>query len=198
LVARNSVAFAALVALGLVMLQFAAIRFSPSALAVRIVVPTTIALTPLAIWPHRRHLGVPVILVGLFANLCVIVANGGLMPLEQSTLVSAVGYEKSDTYTTGEWIRGSKDVLVEDGKGRLPALGDIIVVPIGKRGLVASPGDIVIWSGLLILMVEGSIAWQRNERQARLERMRRIERAQESLPGEDEQPTAEGGAITRA
>jgi hypothetical protein len=198
LVARNSVAFAAAVALALVMLQFGAIRFSPWALAVRIIVPATIAATPLALWPHRRRVGVWVMFVGLTANLCVIVANGGLMPFERATLVRAVGYENADTFATGAWIRGSKDILVESGGGRLPALGDIIVVPIGQNGFVASPGDIVIWSGLLILAAEASITWQRSQRRARIERVRRIERAQDELPGEDEQPTAEGGATTRA
>ncbi len=198
MVARNSVAFAGLLALGLVMLQFGAIRFSPWVLAVRVIVPATIAAAPFALWPYRRRLGVWVMFVGLTANLCVIVANGGLMPLERSTLARAVGYEHADTFATGAWMRGSKDVLVESGGGRLPALGDIIVVPIGQKGFVASPGDIVIWSGLLILAAEASIAWQRSQRRARTERARRIERAQVELPGEDEQPTAEGGAITRA
>lgn len=180
------------------MLQFGAIRFSPWGLAVRVIVPATIAATPLALWPYRRRLGVWVMFVGLTANLCVIVANGGLMPLERTTLVRAVGYENADTFATGAWIRGSKDILVESGGGRFPALGDVIVVPIGQHGFVASPGDIVIWSGLLILAAEASIAWQRTQRRARVEREQRIERAQGELPREDEQPTAQGGAITRA
>jgi hypothetical protein len=198
LVARNSATYAALVALGLVMLQFGAVRFSPWALAVRMIVPATIAATPLALWPYRARLGVWVMFVGFIANLCVIVANGGLMPFERSTLVKAVGYENADTFATGAWIRGSKDILVEDGGGRLPTLGDIIVVPIGQNGFVASPGDIVIWSGLLILAAEASIVWQRTQRRTRMERAQRIERAQHELPNEDEQPTAEGGATTRA
>ena len=198
MVARNSATFAALVALGLVMLQFGAIRFSPWGLAVRIIVPATIAATPLALWPYRARMGVWVMIVGLVANLCVIVANGGLMPFERSTLVKAVGYENADTFATGAWIRGSKDILVESGGGRLPTLGDVIVVPIGQNGFVASPGDIVIWSGLLILAAEASIAWQRTQRRTRIERAQRIEHAQAELPNEDEQPTAEGGATTRA
>jgi hypothetical protein len=198
LIARNRVAFSAGLALSLVILQFSVIRFSPTAGLVRVVVPATIALAPVALWPYRSRAGVWVMFVGLTANLCVILANGGLMPFERTTLVRAVGYENADTFATGAWIRGSKDIVVESGGGRLPALGDVIVVPIGQNGFVASPGDVVIWSGMLIFVAEASVAWQRTQRRSRIERELRIEQAKDALPSEDEQPTAEGGAITRA
>lgn len=171
-------------ALCLVMVQFGVVRLSPWAAPVRVAVPVTIALAPVALWAYRGRLGVWVIFVGLAANLCVIVANGGLMPMERSTLISAVGAKHADAYVTGAWISGSKDVLVERGEGQLVALGDSIIVRVGGGGFVASPGDLVIWSGLLILAAEASIAWQRASRRAR-----RIERVAEARP-------AEGGATT--
>lgn len=191
MIARNRVALSAAVALCLVMVQFGTVRLSPWELPVRIIVPATIAAAPVALWHYRGRMGVWVMLVGLAANLCVIVANGGLMPMERSTLVSAVGFERADTYTTGKWIAGSKDVLVERGAGRAVALGDGIIVRVGGGGFVASPGDIVLWSGLMILAAEASIAWQRAQRR------RRIELVPGSLPEGGGQASAEGGAATQ-
>ena len=184
-------------ALCLVMLQFGAIRLSPSALPVRIIVPATIAAAPVALWHYRRRIGVWVMFVGLAANLCVIVANGGLMPMERPTLVSAIGYERADAYATGAWIAGSKDVLVERPSGRFVALGDGVVVHVGANGFVASPGDIVIWSGLLILAAEASIAWQLARRRARAAWRDQIARAQAALPDGVGQAPAEGSSATQ-
>jgi hypothetical protein len=102
-----------------------------------------------------------VIFVGLSANLAAVVANGGLMPIEQRTVEAAVGTERAASYEPGTWIRGSKDVLVADGEGRLVALGDSIIIRAGGGSIAASPGDIVVWAGLLVLAGEASIAWQR-------------------------------------
>ena len=197
MIGRNKVALSATMALCLVMVQFGAVHLSPWALPVRIIVPATIAAAPVALWHYRRRLGIWVMFVGLAANLCVIVANGGLMPMERSTLVSAIGSERADAYTTGAWISGSKDVLVDRSSGRAVALGDGVIVRVGAKGFVASPGDIVIWSGLLILAAEASIAWQRARRRSRVEWRAQIERAQAAFPDGVRQTTAEGGAATQ-
>jgi len=197
-IARNKVAVSALAALCLVIAQFGIVRLSPAELPVRIAVPATIALAPVVLWVHRRRLGIWVIYVGLAANLCAIVANGGLMPMERTTLVEAVGYERADAYQTGAWISGSKDVLVERGAGgQLVALGDGIVLRLGGGGLVASPGDIVIWSGLVVLAAEASIGWQLAQRRARLARAEEIARAPAVDPGAAEAKQAEGDAATQ-
>lgn len=174
-------------AVGLMAAQFATIRLAPSSGAVRVVLPATVALAPLALWPHRRFFGVWVLFVGLGANLAPIVANGGLMPIERATVAAAIGDERASRYAPGEWIDGSKDVLVGDGQGRLTALGDSITVRAGGGGFVASPGDIVVWVGLLAIAAEASVAWQRKAR-----------RPDAGAPGADKQgaPTAEGGAVT--
>lgn len=175
-VQSNRVLLSAALAVGLLVIQVAAIRLSPSDLAVRILLPATVALVPFALWPHRARIGVWVIIVGLFANLAPILANGGLMPIERHTVAEAIGAERAAEYETGAWIRGSKDVLVQDGTGRLTALGDSIVIRAGGGGVAASPGDIVVWAGLLVLAGEFSLAWQRRQRPAR-ERVGVISRA---------------------
>lgn len=154
-------------ALALLAVQAAVLRFAPWELAARIALPTTLALVPLALWPYRRFLGVWVIFVGLAANLAPIVANGGLMPIEHATVVRAIGEERAAAYDAGAWIRGSKDVLVAPGEGRLRALGDQIIIRAGSGGVAASPGDVVVGAGLLVLVAEASWAW--NARRARSE-----------------------------
>lgn len=173
-------------AIGLLALQFGTIAFAPWELAVRVVLPLTIGLVPLALWAYRQHIGVWVIFVGLAANLAAILANGGLMPIERSTVVEAIGAERAAEYGAGSWMRGSKDVLVADGAGRLVGLGDSIIVRAGGGGMVVSPGDVVVWAGLMILAAEGSIAWQRRPRGVASAPAREAERAQ----------AAEGGATT--
>lgn len=151
----------ALLALAALMTQMVALRFSGSEMLVRIVLPATIAVVPLALWPHRRFLGVWVLYVGLLANLLPIVANGGLMPIDRATVVEAIGEERAAGYETGEWVRGSKDVLVATGEGRLRALRDQIIIRVGNGGIVASPGDVVVGAGMLLLALEASLAWNR-------------------------------------
>ena len=145
--------------MGLVAIQLGVIAASPWELLVRITLPATIAVVPLALWPHRQRIGVWVMAVGLAANLAVVLANGGLMPIERPTVASAIGDARAERYDDGAWIRGSKDVLSDSGHGHALALGDSIVVPLGSRGLVASPGDVVILAGLALIAAEA--AWLR-------------------------------------
>jgi hypothetical protein len=159
--ATTAATWSALAALGLVAAQFGAIRFAPSEMIVRIVLPATVASVPLALWTLRRRVGVWIVFVGLAANLAAILANGGLMPIERRTVVEAVGQARAERYAPGAWIHGSNDVLVAPGSGRLLWLGDQIVVGSLHGGFVASPGDIVVWAGVLVLAGEVSWTWQR-------------------------------------
>ena len=148
-------------------IQLAVIALSPWELLVRLTLPLTIAGVPIALWPHRRHLGLWVMFVGLVANLAVVLANGGLMPIERSTVASAAGEARAAQYPSGGgWMRGSKDVLTDAASARGIALGDSIVIRVGRGGLVASPGDIVIWAGLVILAAEVSVRSLQRARQA--------------------------------
>ncbi len=162
--AANKHALSASLAFGLLALQFAVIHWSPNGLPVRVVLPLTIALVPIALWPHRGRIGVWVMFVGMLANLVAITANGGLMPITRATVIDAIGAERAAQYEAGAWIAGSKDVLVASGEGRAVALGDSIIIRIGNGGFAASPGDVVVWAGLVVLAAEASIAWQRRPR----------------------------------
>lgn len=186
-VTSSKTVWSASLALTLVVVQFAALRLIPWEPAVRFLLPATIAAAPIALWTYRRYLGTWMIFVGLAANLVAIVGNGGLMPIEHSTVVEAAGPQRAAEYEVGDWIRGSKDVVVEPDKGLLLPLGDTIVVRIGSGGFVASAGDMVVWAGLLALAAEASIAWQTR---------RRGQREVEKPPSGRVAPKAEGGAST--
>lgn len=201
---RKKLAYAAAGALCLLMVQAAVMRLSPMSLPLRIVLPATVALTPAALWPLRRYAGTWVIFVGLTANLAAILANGGLMPIEERTVVAAVGAERAANYEPGHWLRGSKDVLVAPGQGRLVALGDAIIIRTGSGGFAASAGDLVIWCGVIVLAAQASVAWQRRRRANALAaapalQLARITRATSHLRSRgasDEGKPAEGGAAT--
>jgi len=189
--ARTAATWSALAAFGLVAAQFGAIRFAPDEMVVRVVLPATVAGVPLALWSLRHRAGVWIMFVGLAANLAAILANGGLMPIERHTVVEAVGETRSERYAPGAWIRGSKDVLVAPGSGRLLWLGDQIVVGSLHGGFVASPGDVVVWAGVLVLAGEVSWTWQR--RRARVPvAPDAAHEATTAAPSEG----AEGGAFT--
>lgn len=179
------------IGLGLMLCQYGVIRLAPAGMAVRIVVPVTIVLVPLALRPFRHRIGIWIMFVGLAANLAAILANGGLMPMERQTLVSAVGEAHAARYTTGTWISGSKDVLVAPGSGRLVALGDGLIIRFGGGGIVASPGDVVVWAGLAVLAAEASLALRRRELIAHA-------RPSGQPPADAVGRQAEGGATTRA
>lgn len=157
---RNAL-WTAAAASSLMAVQFAALRLAPSPELVRVALPLTIAAVPLALWPLRGKVGVWIMFVGLAANLAVILANGGLMPIRQQSVDAAIGPERAQRYHAGDWISGSKDLLVAAGRGRAVSLGDSIVVHVGGGGFVASPGDIVVWAGLSALAIEAALAWQR-------------------------------------
>jgi hypothetical protein len=87
--------------------------------------------------------------VGLMLNLLVIVANGGLMPVEQHA-VDAVGKHDGAQLTIGEHIPGSKNVLLDRSDVRLRELSDVILLPVPepyKRAI--SLGDVLIVAGIV-------------------------------------------------
>ena len=181
-------AWSAAVALALMLCQYGVIRTAPSGIAVRIVVPMTIAAVPLALSSFRHRIGVWIMFVGMAANLAAILANGGLMPIQRDTLVEAAGEARAAQYATGDWVSGSKDVLVGPDGGHLVALGDGIIIRFGSAGVVASPGDLVVWVGLAVFAAEASLAMQRS---------RRAERERSAGQETGVQAGAEGGAATQ-
>jgi hypothetical protein len=185
---HRTATMSAVLAIALVAAQFVAIHLATSSLVVRVVLPATVALVPAALWVHRRNVGVWVMYVGLAANLVAILANGGLMPIQRSTVAEAIGSQRAASYRAGGWVTHTKDVLVEDGEGRALALGDSIVIPVGGNGVVASPGDLVVLAGIAVLA--GEYAWRRQRHRGA------VGGTVETPPASVRTNGAEGGAAT--
>jgi hypothetical protein len=91
--------------------------------------------------------GMPVVLVGLLANLLVIGLNGGRMPATSSALL-ATGQSSMVTILQAHEDPGH---LLVDGRTRLPWLADWI--PLDRLNhKVVSPGDIVAALGLAVVV----------------------------------------------
>lgn len=100
---------------------------------------------------NLRRIGMVIIGIGLLLNFLPIVANGGLMPVTPETLARG---DFPEDVRPGDWVPGSKDVLLEEEDVRLWALGDRFVVD-GLGGTIAySPGDIFIAVGVVVLLGE--------------------------------------------
>ncbi len=101
---------------------------------------------------QNRHLkSLYLVLLGLFLNTLVILANGGHMPVSLEALQRAgvKGWE--------EILKNRADavhtLLKEDT--RLPFLGDVIALP--PLGKAVSLGDIFILAGIAGVLVEGAL-----------------------------------------
>jgi len=107
------------------------------------------------IWLNRRWTGVLIIGFGLGLNLLVMIANGGLMPIDPGTVLRAGLGSQLATTALGHALPDSKDILLSTASTHLAILRDWIVVggfPIFGR--VVSPGDLVLFGGLLVTLAQ--------------------------------------------
>lgn len=101
-----------------------------------------------------RRPGIAIIGAGLLLNFAAILANGGLMAITPETLLETGGLP--DDAVAGEWLKGSKDVLLDRGEVRLWALTDRLtwdaITPPGPRAF--SIGDVIIAIGLVVTLAD--------------------------------------------
>lgn len=101
---------------------------------------------------NLRHIGILIIGAGLLLNFVAIAANGGLMPITPETLARG---DFPEDVQPGEWLSGSKDILLEREDVRLWALTDRFVFQELPGGTLAySIGDVFIAAGFLVLLIE--------------------------------------------
>lgn len=104
------------------------------------------------VYLNLRRIGIAIIGAGLVLNFLPIVANGGLMPVTPETLARG---DFPENVEVGEWVPGSKDVLLEREDVRLWALGDRFVLNDFLGGTIAySFGDIILLAGLVVFLGE--------------------------------------------
>lgn len=105
----------------------------------------------LFVYLNLRRIGILIIGIGVVLNFLPIAANGGLMPVTPE-VVARGDFPSAEL---GEWVPGTKDVLLEEEDVRLWALGDrfiLDVLPMGK--LAYSIGDVFIAAGLVVFLVD--------------------------------------------
>lgn len=97
-----------------------------------------------------RYTWIAVLGAGIILNYLVIAGNGGLMPITPETLERTGGVPAG--VETGEWLPGSKDVLLERADAKLYPLSDRIVWDTLDPIRAFSAGDVLIVIGLAIFL----------------------------------------------
>jgi hypothetical protein len=106
-------------------------------------------------WLNRRIPGIAILAAGLTANLLVITANGGFMPISPETASRLVSEKALESLEIGSRF-GWKDVLLLPENTRLFFLSDFLLLPERFPYQVAfSPGDVLVAIGAFWLMAAG-------------------------------------------
>ena len=107
------------------------------------------------IWLNRKMPGGWLMGLGLILNFLVIVLNGGMMPLSPQNAQYLVPDGSSITFTLGERVGWTKDILLERPNTNLWFLSDIFRMPkIGSFAVVYSIGDVCLSLGAFWLFWE--------------------------------------------
>ena len=93
--------------------------------------------------------------MGIFMNLVVILANGGLMPITPQTLVIINPGSQVEEWQSGDHYPFSKDVILASQDTRLQILSDTLALPWPlPRRAAFSLGDIFLAVGIVIFFMD--------------------------------------------
>ena len=103
-----------------------------------------VAIAVIGIWCayNRDIFGTAVVAVGIGLNLLVMGFHGGSMPIRADILLRAFGV----VAVPGTVLVGSKDVVIDTSA--LWLLSDWIILALGSKKVVVSPGDLIIIAGV--------------------------------------------------
>jgi len=103
-----------------------------------------VAIAVIGIWCAYNHdiPGTAVVAVGIGLNLLVMGFHGGAMPIRADILHSSFGVVAAP----GTILVGSKDVVIDTSA--LWLLSDWIILALGAKKVVVSPGDLIIVAGV--------------------------------------------------
>jgi hypothetical protein len=120
----------------------------------RFIFPLSYVLLGAFVVLNWRHAGLLIIGVGLSLNFLAIVANGGLMPASPERLVAAGRADDLAGLELGEPVPNSKNVLLADDDTHLRFLTDRIEVAEESPFPLFSLGDLFIFAGLILTLLE--------------------------------------------
>jgi hypothetical protein len=112
-----------------VLLVYASVPLGLNGLIRVLILAFTYALLVGFVWLNRRLQCMWVLGAGLVANLIVILANGGYMPISYETLQAAGLTRLVSSTASGTLVFGTKDILLTTAETRFWFLSDIFVVP---------------------------------------------------------------------
>jgi hypothetical protein len=111
------------------------------------------------VWLNRRSVALLIVGLGVAANLTVIVANGGFMPISPATLAQINPGSSVEQWPEGIHYGNSKDVIRSQQDTRLHVLSDILVLPRPFPWPTAfSAGDLMIALGIVLLLQGTSVS----------------------------------------
>lgn len=124
-------------------LAIAAVPQVANMLGMRLQWMIVFSIVAISVWCvyNYRLAGVLCIAVGAGLNMLVMALHGGAMPVHQSTL-AALG----QAFAPGTILLGSKDVVIQSSP--LGLLADWLVIQIGGKAIIASPGDLLVLVGI--------------------------------------------------
>jgi hypothetical protein len=105
------------------------------------------------IWLNRKYKELWVAGVGLAANLLVITANGGLMPITSVSVGAIYPWISAEQALVGNRLGWSKDIILHSADTRFALLSDCILLPRWFPWKFAfSLGDVLIAIGVFWLL----------------------------------------------
>ena len=123
---------------------------SPDSAAIRVLIGAlTLAVVGLFLWANVKLAGIPLIALGLAANVLVIVANGA-MPVSVAAAKRA-GISPSQLRLDADPLR---EPLTQ--KTRFKLLIDRVPVVLPRYPQLVSPGDVLVASGVALLLILGA------------------------------------------
>ena len=112
--------------------------------AARILQGAGYVLALVVLWHNRSHPWSVPVLIGLGLNAAVIGLNGGRMPVAPDALARMARGLAVPAATTG---LDARHVIAGPGT-RLAVLGDTLALGMGRFGVIASPGDLLMALGI--------------------------------------------------
>lgn len=118
----------------------------------------SLVLVLAAVWANRRLPGVPLVGLGLLANLLVMACNGGWMPMTPEALGRLGHLSRLTPQGDVPKVWGAKNVMLARAETRLWWLSDIFVVaaPFPVPGAF-SIGDVLVALGLFWLLQQALV-----------------------------------------